>query len=144
MFEAAGAHNAEGWVRSEVNEDIAQFARFTVLTRLFKEMVEPWLDAESVTKTFPVAAALHEEGASPERLARFAGAVAMNAFAAALHGVDEGHDPGGDESAPGWLLMETDSEGAVTGRAVGGLHESLFEAAPRKEEGLRLLRGDDV
>jgi hypothetical protein len=43
-------------------------------------------------------------------------------------------DAGGDGEAaaegPGWSLMETDAGGAVTGRSISGLHESLLETEP--------------
>jgi hypothetical protein len=36
-----------------------------------------------------------------------------------------------------WRLMEISPDGALTGRDVGGLHESLFEISPPRGDGNR-------
>ena len=35
----------------------------------------------------------------------------------------------------GWLLIECDTKGGPTGRALGGLHESILGCDPRNIEG---------
>jgi len=55
-----------------------------------------------------------------------AGVAFMTAFDV-LSLVDEGHDPEAGEVAPGWVLIETDTREAPTGRHISGLHESLIE-----------------
>ena len=49
--------------------------------------------------------------------------------------IDEGYDPDAPHDSPGWALTETsaDSE-TITGRAVGGLHESLLQVDPEGRE----------
>ena len=49
--------------------------------------------------------------------------------------IDEGYDPDAPHDSPGWALSETsaDSE-TITGRAVGGLHESLLQVDPQGRE----------
>ena len=45
--------------------------------------------------------------------------------------IDEGYDPDAPHDSPGWALIETSSDSeAITGRAVGSLHESLLEVDP--------------
>jgi hypothetical protein len=39
-----------------------------------------------------------------------------------------------DADHPRWRLMEVAPDGSLTGRDVGGLHESLMETDPRGEE----------
>lgn len=51
--------------------------------------------------------------------------------------IDGGFDPRAPGDAPGWTLMETCYDGsavALTGRDVGGLHESLYQTDPRHAE----------
>lgn len=50
--------------------------------------------------------------------------------------MDEGYDVDAPDDAPGWVLLETeDPESDVTGRDVGGLHESLQTLDPSGRDG---------
>jgi len=48
-------------------------------------------------------------------------------------------DPGIDwevaPEGPGWSLMETDGNGALTGRAISALHKSLLATQPSGADG---------
>src|SRR5688572_3767495 len=41
-FNALAARDAELWVRSEISEDIPQFARYLVLRSLWPDHIDPW------------------------------------------------------------------------------------------------------
>ena len=54
--------------------------------------------------------------------------------------LDEGHDPEAPGDAPGWQLMETGAASdELTGRDVGGLHESILSLDPSGREGSDLF-----
>jgi hypothetical protein len=118
-----------------VSENIAQTARFNILNRLARECVarfaEPGaLDRDSkYDETYQsVLNQLRASGASDAQLAQFAKLIARSTLFSALCVIDEGLEPfGPGQRAPGWSLRETNADGALTGREVGGLHESLNE-----------------
>jgi hypothetical protein len=60
--------------------------------------------------------------------------VIFNAVSAVIVIIDEGYDPDAPDSAPGWTLVETGSDGNATGRQVVGLHESLLDVDPNGVE----------
>lgn len=142
-FRALGADDPEGWANSELEEDAPQLARLALLKALYREAVEPWCDAGLLVRSFPVAAALGEEGASDERLATFAGCVAMNALYACLFYLSQGYDGQSKVETPGWALMEAGADGELTMRELLGLHESISVAAPTEDEAVRLFEGRD-
>lgn len=43
-----------------------------------------------------------------------------------LHQIDSGRENETDGDAPGWRLMETDANGQLTNRELGGLHEDML------------------
>jgi hypothetical protein len=90
----------------------------------------------------PAAARLIEAGADRADLVRLARAASYDAVFTTLDRIDEGYDAdaGLDASLPGWRLMETDGEEALTGRDVGGLHESILMMDPSGREGGDLWR----
>ena len=75
-------------------------------------------------------------GATPEDLGRVARYVAYSSVFGTLNTIDSGEDPELGDEYPGWALMETSHpDEAVTGRDVGGLHESLLSMDPSGREG---------
>ena len=52
-----------------------------------------------------------------------------------LNHIDEGYDPAAGDDAPGWVLMETDTTGSLTERAVGGLHQDILSMNRSEREG---------
>ena len=111
LFEAGGAPEPEEWVQSELEEEIPQLARFTVLKALYRDAVGPWLDFDRLVNDVPVAAALKREGVSRERLTALAGCAAINALYACLYRLAEGYDPDADPQAPGWALWRWSATG---------------------------------
>lgn len=120
-----GADDPEGWASSEIEEDIAQEARWLVI-RQVREAVT-WT-TENV-RSLPEAAQLLDAGADPAIVLAAIRAVTRETAFSVLDVIDEGGDPDAPDDAPSWALMElrngSDGDAAFSGRDVGGLHESL-------------------
>jgi hypothetical protein len=149
-----GAPDPEGWVKSEIEENIPQVARFLVLRTMWTRLIngyigdtswlERWAARAEARPHEPFADAGHAirrmlaAGAAPEDLTQFARAVAYEAVFGTIEIIDEGYDPDlidPGNLAPGWVLIENDTEGQPTHRQVGGLHESLLSLDPSGREG---------
>src|SRR5215469_18717901 len=68
-MEQLGTDGPAGWARSEVQENIAQQARYLFLRRLWPEAIDGWRDP-AVLSRVPAAANVLEQGASPGDLSR--------------------------------------------------------------------------
>jgi hypothetical protein len=128
-----------------MEEDISQFARYLILSRIWRSEIdhpwsatpETWIKEYSRTvgpTRLPVfddaAVALQrfqESGVSAKDLGAIARLVAYSTAFGVLNLLDEGSDRFAAGDTPGWSLRETDAEGNLTGRDIGGLHESLLE-----------------
>lgn len=75
-----------------------------------------------------------DRGTDQELLAESLRGVIFDAVSNVIMTIDEGYDPDAPDNAPGWTLVETDSDGNATGRQVGGLHESLLAVDPHGVE----------
>jgi len=142
-MEELGAEESEAWVESEITEDIAQMARFLILRRLWSDLdawsndPSAWVDRE-ISSSEEKPESLFSEarralkrmvdaGVSLADVGKVTQMVAYEATFNALSLIDECGDPDEEgEDLPGWMLVETNAEGEMTGRAVVGLHEDLF------------------
>ena len=62
--------------------------------------------------------------------------IAYESVFGVLNAIDDEYDPEvDDDPLPGWRLMELDPQGDLTGRDVGGLHESILGMDPTGREG---------
>jgi hypothetical protein len=129
-----GAPDPAGWARSEITEDIAQQARYLVLRRLWTDAIDRWAQPDALERV-DASARLIAQGATVESVAAAMRLAAYEAVFATLSIIDDGHDPDAPADAPGWLLVETDAEEQLSGRRVGGLHESLLSLDPSGREG---------
>ena len=134
LFELRGAQDPQDWARSEISENIAQMARFLILRRLWQDVVGPWMEPDSLQQMGP-ARRLLANGANPHDVLLVARAGAYDAMCAMVGMLDAGIDWEVAPQGPGWSLMETDGDGALTGRAISGLHESLLETDPSGNDG---------
>ena len=134
LFQQRGARDPQDWARSEISENIAQMARFLILRRLWQVALSPWMDPDSLRQMEP-AQRLLAAGASPHDVLLVARAAAYDALFAMVESLDAGVDWETAPNGPGWSLMETDAEGALTGREVSGLHESLLDVDPSGNNG---------
>ena len=89
-----------------------------------------WRD-DSTVRRVPGLARLVDQGADPDLVAAAVRVVVMEAVGDVIMVIDEGYDLDAPDDAPGWVLAETDGAGNLTGREVGGLHESLRQLDPR-------------
>jgi hypothetical protein len=139
-FREAGCAEPESWVRSEIEEDFAQLARFLLLRALWKQVIQPWQEAPPFDD-FPAALRLIEAGADREDVRLLCGSVALDTLSRALYQINFGEDvdvdPVSEGDLPGWRLMERapGSDRELTGRGVGFLHESLLSVDPTGAEG---------
>jgi hypothetical protein len=133
-----GADNPEGWAQSEIEEGIAQEARFLFLRAIWPTLIQPLADP-NVMRRYPAVARLLDAGANPDDLSRALRAVAYETAFGVIERVDEGHDADAPDDAPGWLLVETVNADTLTGRDVGGLHESLQSLDPTGREALDMF-----
>ncbi|MCF7752140.1 hypothetical protein KQ945_15370 [Bacillus subtilis subsp. subtilis] len=128
-MQAAGCTAPRDWVRSELSEDIAQFARFLVLRDVHQladdvegtlsDMTHDRPDLQASVETLRAAL----EPSALHALLLAYGRALGNGFVMVL---DEG-PAAQDADMPGWQLMETGADGAPTGRAVQGLHEDYLD-----------------
>lgn len=126
---AAGCTQPKDWVRSELGEDIPQFARFLMLRDVHRladavddTLTEALYDQPELQHTLDALRAA-VPSASLHALLQAYGKALGNGFVMAL---DQG-PAAPEEGMPGWQLMETDADGAPTGRRVEGLHEDYLD-----------------
>lgn len=135
-FQSLGADEPEGWASSELGENFPQTARFLFLRALWRRLEEQLEEVDGAVNRVLVAGGSRQD--IRRALASSLYSVAFD-FAYLLDEPDgRGHstEPYTDvaEDEPRWVLMEASPDGDVTGRVVGGLHESLLEMAPGGEE----------
>jgi hypothetical protein len=153
LFRAAGADRPESWASSQINENIAQLARFCFLRSLWPVVIDQWRQntkwitfaigqAEQDSHGFFADAgialkSLLELGATRDQLAAVARMVAYEVAFGVVYRIDEGADwdYGPDKGYPAWELREIGSDEMPTGRRVGDLHEDLLSLDPSGHEG---------
>lgn len=135
----AGARDPREWALSEVTEDIAQSARFLFLRGVWRRMHSCADEALSSE----LAGRLRRDGA-PEDDLRALVQLALGRLAFDLLYLIDEPDETVSDTAPErdvadddrrWLLAEAAPDGTLTGRDVGGLHESWGETDPAGNEG---------
>jgi hypothetical protein len=137
-FRAAGCEDAEGWARSELEENIPQLARYLLCKTIWEHSIEPWRE-EGALDDFSEARALIAAGADAETLRRLGGKIAYETMTAIVNAIDQGEYVGPahvPDDAPGWVIIETDGKSfEPTGRRAGFIHESILAADPTGTEG---------
>jgi hypothetical protein len=141
QFRRLGVDDPEGWARSEISEDIAQLTRVLVLRRVRSDALEKWRrtgELDNIARYDQdfhlLLTQLRASGVEDEVITSFAQKVAAKTAWDIVHIIDEGHDPDAPSEMPTWSLEEGDSQGVLTGRNVGGLHESLYEFDPTRSK----------
>jgi len=128
-----GAPEPGSWASSEIMEKIPQQARYLVLRRIWADALMPWRDPGMLRRNQTLAQLL-DRGTDEELLAKALREVVFNAVSGVIMIIDEGYDPDAPDNAPGWTLVETDSDANATGRQLIGLHESLPDIDPNGVE----------
>lgn len=132
-----GAPDPEDWALSEIAEDIPQQARYLVLRNLWPDAIDGW--SKDALRRVPAAARLLAQGVSAAQVTAVIRVAAYEAVFTVLSVIDEGCDPAAPPDAPGWALIETDSQGNATGRQVVGLHEDILMLDPSGTGGADLF-----
>lgn len=137
-FKGMGCPDPEGWARSEINENIAQLARYRFLRPLKNSLAafinepEKWIERD--IKYSPeigyVLKKMLDAGIQPDEIGRLARYIAGDSIHQILYRLDDPYDfdlINGGDNYPSWCLKELDKNGEPTGRQVSGLFESLYE-----------------
>ena len=134
-----GASDPAGWAHSEITQGIPQQARFLFLRSMWPDLIDPYRDEEAIRR-IPAVARLLDAGASLIDVVTALRAVAYETACGVVERIDEGRDVDAPDDSPGWALVETDESSNLTGREIGGLHESLLSLDPSGNEGSDLWR----
>jgi len=128
----AGCIESESWVFSEIDENIAQSARFIFLKHLWDKVVDPAptlgvenlrLSSEKCANSLKKLDAVLTLEEKEHLFKEFAIQMGWD-FS---HAIDEGYSYENDQ-LPSWVLMEVDADtDELTGRDIGGLHESFMD-----------------
>ncbi|MFJ9817750.1 hypothetical protein ACIRU3_21290 [Streptomyces sp. NPDC101151] len=139
QFEALGAADAPDWVKSEIDENRPELARFVLLRSLWRGAIDGWASPGALEQ---VAAArrLLDAGADRDDLVLLARAVAYEAVFAAVDELDSGGDVNVSGVDVGWVVMESGEDGSPTARLLTGLHEDLLTMDPSGRDGAELWR----
>jgi hypothetical protein len=135
-FRARGADNPEGWAASEEGENIAQMARYLFLHALWRELsgtLELIADDIEALVTSGTCTRAHIEQSLASSLVSLGFQFACLLDDPAGSFSEDGEPRWVQHDEPRWQLMELSPQGELTGRDVGGLHESIGETAPRGE-----------
>ncbi|MFI8421077.1 hypothetical protein [Streptomyces sp. NPDC085479] len=126
-------------VRSEIDENQPQLARFLLLRSLWRGAIDGWADPEALEQ---VAAArrLLDAGADRRDLELLARAVAYEAVFVTVDELDCGADVNVSGVDVGWAVVESGEDGTPTGRRLSGLHEDLLTMDPSGRDGADLWR----
>ena len=122
-----GATEPLSWAYSEVTENIAQRARFYVLKDFscLTESVESNISLSSDHDENASAAYQHMCSVmGKDEVDNFLRSYGKGLVSSAIDIIDNGNC--GSETL-GWILSETDGNGEITGRDIGGLHEDWID-----------------
>ncbi len=138
-FRSLGVGDPESWTRSEVDGDIAQLGRLLFLRAVWAA-INQW-GAPGAVEPVPVADELMRTGVDASALRRFARQIAHGTALGIVAALDR-LDPD-QVTQPGWALVETQEDGTKTGRDLGDLHESFYDADPSGRGGSDFLPAPD-
>jgi hypothetical protein len=151
-FRKLGCDDPEGWSRSEIDQDIAQLARFLFLRPLWKEQIDVWRDdadqwiRDNIEQSHRAPNGFFADaGLALERLLACGGKradigsvaryVAYSVVFAMLYRISGGCDEEELPNLPTWGLFEFSGSGEMTGRMADALHEDLLGLDPSGREG---------
>jgi hypothetical protein len=142
QFKAVNAPAARAWVRSEISENLPQLATFLFLHDVWVHIdsvvdeADMWIgdallptanpDLPLFTDAGHALRKMKEAGLSQAEIVAVARLAAYNTAWGIVHSLDRERAFQAGEGSPGWRLMETNAAGELTGRDLGGLHESLL------------------
>lgn len=138
LMQDANCPDPHSWVRSEIDEEIPQAARYRFLRTLWPDMIDSWRNIETCDAARP----LLEQGVDRDQLVRVAREVAYETVFAMLYhlGDDKTDDDDPVSRLPMWRLVEVDAAGRDTGRPVDALYEDLLGMDPSGTDGADIVR----
>lgn len=134
-FESLGASEPASWARSELTENFAQTARYLFLRALWRRLEAQLDEVDGAVHRVLAAGGSREDVRHALSSSLYSVAFDFVYLLDEPDGTFHASEPLNDvgEGEPRWVLMEASPSGEVTGREVGGLHESLMEAVPGGE-----------
>lgn len=129
QLKAAGATDPKSWVKSELQENIPQVARFLVLkglTDIYRDVDENIgemdIYSDEVTDVYQKLASQFDNQ-ELKRLLHFYG---KSVISKVIDMLDQGYLYDVNDKV-GWSLMELNEQGETTDRLIQGLHEDFLE-----------------
>lgn len=124
----AGATEPEDWAKSEVSENIPQFARFLVLKNLFQiaQDVESSLLCANDFSDMDSQVEEMKGKVGEDTLMDFLQNYSFGLISQVMDVLDSGN-PELEEDGVSWILSETNGDGALTERFIEGLHEDALD-----------------
>lgn len=129
QLKAAGATDPKSWVKSELQENIPQVARFLVLKGLTdiyhdvdENIGEMDIYSDEVTDVYQKLASQFDNQ-ELKRLLHFYG---KSVISKVIDMLDQGYLYDVNDKV-GWSLMELNEQGETTDRLIQGLHEDFLE-----------------
>ena len=149
-FRAFGAHDPESWARSQVEEDIPQYARFVFLRQAWQSVVGDgdtyWIDPQIEMAgqhprgpgagIGPALKRMLAAGVSREDITEVVRVMQWRALAGLAYQLgDPGvvEYPSGEMPRVNWTLFEVDEDGQPL-NPIDGLHESVLDTDPTGRE----------
>ena len=149
-FRALGAHDPDGWARSQVEEGIPQYARFVFLRESWKSTIADgdtsWIDQKMAAAERqprgpgagigPALTRLLAAGASREDITEVVRVMQwrlLERIACQLDDPGVVEYPSKDMPQVSWALFEIDANNKPL-REIGSLHESVLDTDPTDRE----------
>lgn len=135
---AAGAQEPLSWAMSELTEDIAQCARFLILKNLRQVAMDIEGNIQAASDCgadLPAQITSAQAQLGAPALQQLLQDYSQGLLRQIIDALDHGAlDHSGTQ--PGWQIMETNPDGELTGRNIGGLHECAgdFHAAAKPRQ----------
>ena len=137
-----GSRNPHELARYAVEQNSPEVARHRVLRGIWTHLAS-LQSSEAMLEAAPAGRRLLAAGASRTDVMAFATLAAYEMAFGILFGSSEAFLPPDVEESwpalPGVVLAEVDEGGRLTGRILGGLHESLLSADPSGDHGAAFM-----
>jgi hypothetical protein len=148
LLKVAGAPDAEGWARSEVEEDIPQLARFLFLRQAWRSVVKDGGDYSWMERVIeaskrdptgpgssigPALARLLASGCDREDIHEVVRVQQWDVLTRICYLLSDPSIEERELQTVGWALVECDINGNL-GRVIDGLDESVLETDPSGRE----------
>jgi hypothetical protein len=148
VFLRLGANDPKGWAASEIEEGIPQLATFLFLKTAWRYVVSEidttWIETAIETSSRrptdpcagigPALQRLVDSGVNQQDITDIVRVKQYELLFRLCYLLGYGSDFENEPEDVGWILCETDKNGELSGRTIGGLHESVLGMDPTGRE----------